>query len=414
MTTDTRDVPATRRKTLRIGLLGLGTVGQGLCRLVERKGDTLPVRLSIERVLVRSPGKARAATAGRVTAARDRILRGRYDCVVEALGGTQPALGLVSAFLRRGVPVVTANKALLAEHGPDLRALAARHGTVLRAEAAVAAGVPLLSVLERSLRSATVRRVAAILNGTSNFVLTRIARGAPLGEAVREARQLGFAEADPSLDLGGVDAAQKLSILVERLTGSAPSPAAIETTSLAAVDPEECRSAAALGYRFKPLACAELRDDGVAAFVAPALVRDGHALARVDDEQNAVQLDTDCAGRISFAGPGAGGLPTAAAIVDDLCAVAAGEPAAPPRTVRLPLVPFATPWLVTVSLRADAADAVLAVARDGGVPIREWRPLGGGVIAAVTARAPSPAPLTDPLRPLRAVARVRAHRILGD
>lgn len=409
---------------VRIGLLGLGTVGQGLCRLLAEKGPGIEalkgVRFEVTSALVRDRlrGRAFAPPRGPVTDDAAEFLRGDYDCVVEAIGGTEPAHALVSRFLRKGVPVVTANKALLAEHGPALRALAAGNGTCLRAEAAVAAGIPLLSVLEHSLQAASVRRVTAILNGTSNFVLTRIAReGERLGEAVALAHRLGFAEADPTLDLSGIDAAQKLAILVERLTGTALPADAIETDGIADVTPRECALAAALGYALKPVAHAELGEGEVRAFVAPAAVPSGHAIAGVGEELNVVRLDTDTAGPLTLVGKGAGGLPTASSILDDVLAVARGAAEAP-SSPRAPLHPAScrTPWLLMLTLAADAADSVLDLLRSAGVRPREIREAPQALVAVT---APETRERIESVRtllsPLRAVADARFFRIVkGD
>ncbi|MFI5402500.1 MAG: homoserine dehydrogenase, partial [Planctomycetota bacterium] len=276
------------QKTTRLGLIGLGTVGQALCRLLDEKD----LDFEVASVLVRDPSKPRAVA---VTTDADGFKRGRYDAVVEATGGVEPAASLVAHFLRRGIPVVTANKALLAERGDELSVIAAAHGTALRGEAAVAGGIPILDVIARSLRAATVHRILAVLNATSNFVLTRVARGLRLGRAVEEARRLGFAEADPTLDLSGVDAAQKLSILVARL-GKALPYERIERTDVGAVTPLDCARAAKLGYVVKPVAWARLDKDAAEAFVAPALLSRKSPLARADDEANCVVLSTDTVG----------------------------------------------------------------------------------------------------------------------
>lgn len=399
------------QKTIRLGLIGLGTVGQALCRLLDEKS----LDFEIASVLVRDPKKARCVP---VTTDAERFRSGRYHAVVEVMGGVEPAGSLVAHFLRRGIPVVTANKALLAERGEELAALAAAHGTALRGEAAVAGAIPILDVIGRSLRAATVHRIAAVLNATSNFVLTRMARGLRLGRAVEEARRLGFAEADPTLDLSGVDAAQKLSILVARLGGALPYER-IERTDIGAVTPLDCARAKGLGYVVKPVAWAQLDGESVEAFVAPALVPKRSPLARADDEANCVVLSTDTVGDLSFTGPGAGGTATASAILDDLAAIARGEKTEPP----LPPRPLSqknaeTRWLLVLPLAADV-DGLLPLLGQTGVGLREVRELREGglpVIAAVTAPATSERieALRTLLRPVRAVSDVRAFRLLED
>ncbi len=393
--------------TLRLGLLGLGTVGRALTTLIEEKG----LGIEVKSILVRDPSRPRE---GPVTTDAARFRSGSYDVVVEAMGGVEPAASLVAHFLRRGIPVVTANKALVAERGEELAELAAAHGTELRCEAAVAGGIPILDVIGRSLRAATVHRIAAVLNATSNVVLTRMARGLRLGRAVEEARRLGFAEADPTLDLSGVDAAQKLSILVRRLGGLLPYEQ-IERTGIGTVTPIDCARAARLGYALKPVAWARLARDSAEAFAAPALVPKRGPLGRADNEANCVVLSTDTVGDLSFSGPGAGGRATASAILDDLAAIARHERAPAPLPPRpLSPRPAVTRWLLVLPLAADV-DGLLPLL--GQVrEVRELREGGLPVIAAVTAPLPSERieTLRTLLRPVRAVSDVRAFRLLED
>jgi len=309
---------------LGVGLLGLGTVGQGLCELLERVRDRLPHRVTVTRALVRDPVRPRRFRPPELTADAAAFLEDRYDVVVEALGGVEPAGTLVAAFLERGIPVVTANKALLAERGAGLQALAVSHGAALRFEASLAAGLPILALLERSLQSTAVTEVTAILNATSNLVLTRVAEGVSFAEAVEEAQRLGYAEADPRLDLSGEDAAQKLRILLWQLTGSAPPREAIEVQGLGGVRRED---AAIPGWRLRPIAHAVVSGDRARGFVGPALVPEGHPLAGVSGADNGVLLKGDPIPALFLSGPGAGALPTATALLDDLLAVARGDPA---------------------------------------------------------------------------------------
>ena len=396
MTTATATQTTTRQRTIRIGLLGHGTVGSAFSRLARDKRDAIArthgVDIRIDRVLART---SRPGVPSDITADVAAFLDGEYDCVVEALGGVEPARTLVAHFLRLGVPVVTANKALLAEHGAELR----KFGTSLRGEAAIGAAIPLMGVLERSLQGAEVQRITAILNGTSNFVLTRMAKeNIRFGEAVDQAQQLGFAEADPSLDLAGTDAAHKLSILVETLTGRAPH---IETTTLAGVRHADTQRD---GYVLKPIAHV-----GDGAFVAPAYIPQTHPLASVDDELNGVVLQTDIAGTLSLSGPGAGGLATARALLDDLLARHEGVA----RTGTLDCGSCATDWFVALDLHADAP--VLQVARDAGVPIREWHERGHGFhLRTGPLHQPELETFLSLLRPLRALERASAYRILEN
>lgn len=371
----------TEQRTLRIGLLGRGTVGSAFERLLDERGEQIEtrhgVRPRITRVLSRDDP--------------DSFLRGSYDVVVEAIGGTEAARRYVRHFLSRGTPVVTANKALLAEHGTELRSF----GTALRGEAAVGAAIPLLGVLDRSLQGATIRRVTAILNGTSNYVLTRMRRdGLRLGEAVERAQQLGFAEADPTLDIAGTDAAHKLAILLGH-------DGAIETTSLAGVRACDCEID---GYILKPVAYA-----GSGAFVAPAYLPVNHSLAAVHDEENGIVLETDRAGPITLRGAGAGGDATALALLDDV--LTTHTP--PRRSIELDAGPCATDWFVNLELHTNAP--ILDVARATRIPIRSWSETDTGfrLRTGALTRQEIESFLTT-LRPLRALTRTSAYRILEN
>jgi len=411
------DAGRPRVRTLRVGMLGLGTVGEALCRLVRSRRTELArrhgLRIEMAAALVRDATRDRAIAE--VTADAGEFLRGDYDCVVEAMGGTEPAGTYVAQLLKRGVPVVSANKALLAERGAELAQL----GAPLFAEASVAAGIPLLSVLDRSLQSTRVDTVTAILNGTSNFVLTRVARsGVSLGAAVEEAYRAGFAEADPTLDLNGTDAAQKLSLLVGRIGRRALPVDAIERESIAGVRPQDVRRAAAFGYALKPVAWSDLSS----GFVAPALVPTDHPLSLVDHEANAVVVEGDPTGLLCFSGLGAGGAPTAASIIDDLIAVARGEtsewiaaplPGTPP--------PIATRWFVTLEFAADGdqPDAAVTLLKESGLAIRELRRLSAEavpVLALVLAPATAERIQTvlETLRTLRALNDARAFRVIQE
>ena len=322
-----------------VGLMGLGTVGSGVCRLLAERGALLAARhgiaFRIARALVRDPSRPRRhlPRGVPVTGDAERFLGGRYDAVLECMGGVEPAGAYTAAFLSRGVPVVTANKALLAERGEALHALAARRGTVLRYEASVAAGIPVLGVVERALQSSRVRGVEAVLNGTSNFLCTRMEEGASPENALAEARRLGLAEADPSLDLSGTDAAQKLTVLLRALGADLP-PVAQEVTGIEHVTPRDFARVRRFGGVLKPVAAASLEGPSALGYVAPALVRPGHPLAGLRDAECGVLLRCEPAGDLFLSGPGAGALPTAGAMVDDLVAVAREAAGAP--GLRLP------------------------------------------------------------------------------
>jgi homoserine dehydrogenase len=309
-----------------VGLMGLGTVGQGLLTLLDTKRRHIMrhhgVVFDLCRILVRDVGRKRVATSScaRLLDDAEAFLAESYDLVVEAVGGIEPANQIIASFLERGIPVVTANKALLAEKGPDLLALASRHETELRFEASVAAGIPLLGLLERQLQTTRVHRVTAILNGTSNYILSRLAgAGLFVTQAVEEAIRLGFAEADPSLDLAGMDAAQKLSVLARTL-GSSLEVSDLEVEGVESILPSDCELARAFGCALKPIAVARLNGENASGFAAPALVRNGHPLAQVEGGHNGVLFEGDTLENLFFLGPGAGALPTAASLLDDMLA----------------------------------------------------------------------------------------------
>ncbi len=321
-------------RPVRVGLAGLGRVGRALVDLLGRKsaaiGERHAIRFRVDVALVRDAGRARSA--GGVAAVTDDLARfaaADIDVAVEATTGAEPAATLARSFLSRGVPFVTANKALVAEHGEALEGIAARAGAAFRFEASVAAGIPLLSVFERSLQTIAPARVEAILNGTSNFVLTRIEEGgATLETALAEARGRGLAEADSDLDVSGTDAARKLLILV-RAAVRRPVVLSLEVEGIAGVRAADADRARRIGHRLKPLACAEIAPSspGLArGFVAPALVPEDDPLASIAGALNGVRIEGDPVGEVTFAGPGAGPTATAASIVDDLLAVAAGSP----------------------------------------------------------------------------------------
>lgn len=304
-------------KRVRIGLLGCGTVGGGLVRLVAREHDRIAARygvdLQIGRILVRDRKKPRPGVDRRLltTAALD-VLDGDCDLVVEAIGGVHAAGSFVRRAIAQKRHVVTANKALLAAAGGELFAAAARQGVTIGFEASVCGGVPVIGALRRGLAGDTIESIRGILNGTTNYVLCRMDEGLSLAEALKLAQARGFAEADPSLDLGGQDAAQKLRILAELAFGE---PIRKET-----VIGLECAGAAEARrpYAVRQVAEARRVAGGVELIVAPRVLPPGDPLARVVDEQNAVVIRGRAVGDIWLSGRGAGSLPTAAALLSDI------------------------------------------------------------------------------------------------
>jgi homoserine dehydrogenase len=317
-----------RDGTLRIGLIGLGTVGgQVAARLLDRR-DSLRrragVELTLHRVLVRDPAKRRPVSLppGLLTTDPDEVLEDRaVDVVVEVAGGEEPARTFLERAIRNGKHVVTANKLVLARHGPELLELAGEMNVDVYFEAAVGGGIPLISTFKVDLLANEIERILAVINGTTNYVLGRMANaGLELPAAVAEAQAAGYAEADPTDDVGGFDAAYKLAIMASIGFGARVHPDLVHREGIEAVHPVDFRYARELGYELKLLACAarEPESGRVAARVHPALVPSGHPLAAVDGAANAVYIEGDLVGQVLLQGLGAGGRPTASSVVGDL------------------------------------------------------------------------------------------------
>jgi homoserine dehydrogenase len=428
-----RSDPGIALRPLRIGMIGFGTVGRGFFDLLGRRGEALAarfaVRPSVVAVLVRSSSGDRGSAADQTSFTVDpaAFLARDYDVVVEATGSVDGVDAVVRELLARGTPVVTANKALVAGRGAELAKLASRSGASFRFEASVAAGIPLFQLLERSLQSTRFDRIAAILNGTSNFVLTRVAsEGVPVDEALAEARRRGFSEPDASDDVSGLDAARKLAILAGVLWSVEVPAAAIDHTGIAGVRPDDCARAAAFGYRIKPLAVARLGSPP-SAWVAPALVPAAHPLAAVVDESNGIQLSGDVVTEIFVSGPGAGAAPTAAALLDDVLAALDGPRTRAADPGRAPAPGGSRPeedgdgdpWFVTLALERDAIDPrdVVEFLGASGLPFVELRRLeaGGGTATIAGITEPAPRARVDLVRAalgkVPAVRDVRAFRV---
>lgn len=319
-------LPAYTLRRIRIGLIGHGVVGAAFSRLLRGAGKIAAAAagydLEISAALVRRArsGDASADERYELTTDLERFGKSAFDVVVDASNGDAAVLDLIARFLGRGIPVISAQKALIATHGKKLEDIAAANKTAFLYEAAVAAGVPLFSVIETSWRSRVFRRITAVLNGTSHFILDAVARGKTFSEALAEARSRGFAEADVSDDVSGRDAARKLAILVRRSFGVDIDVASIATESIADIASVDVERLLAQGWRVKPIACAEPSRAKDAVWVAPALVPQNHALAALEGVENGVWFEgTD--GRTNLlAGPGAGGAATADALLDDLLA----------------------------------------------------------------------------------------------
>ncbi|HEX6910202.1 MAG TPA: homoserine dehydrogenase, partial [Longimicrobium sp.] len=282
------------------------------------------------------------------------------DVVVEAIGGLEPALSIARVALGRGKRLVTANKALLAAHGPELAALARRHGGRLDFESAVGGGIPVVRTLRESLSLTGIQAVRGILNGTTNYVLSRLEDGWTFADALADAQARGFAEADPSRDLSGEDAADKLRVLAWLAFGTEPARLDVRRRGLAHGADRLARAARALGGAVRLVAEAARVPEGVAASVEPVLVPAGGDLARTRDEENLVVVESHWNGRVRLAGPGAGGGPTASALLGDLVRPAARH--RPGHRAAAPAVPDRRPhaWAVAVDRGASAEEALRA------------------------------------------------------
>lgn len=311
-------------REIRIGMIGCGTVGRGLLELLDAQtaamADRYGVRFSVTRIAVRDLKKDRGELARGIpqtSSPHELVSDPEVDVLVEVAGGVDQLDAVLSASLAAGKPVVTANKALLAQQLADLGVLAQRTETPLACEAAAAAALPILRHL--SHRADEVERLLAIVNGTSNYVITRMEQDElALAQAIGEAQSLGLAEADPSLDVDGQDAAAKLSILAYRSFGAWFRPDAFLVRGIRELSPADCDLAEVMGFRIRHIARAARVGDAIDLAVEPLLLPDWHLLANVEEEYNAVYLSYRSAGDLSFFGKGAGGLPTATALLGDL------------------------------------------------------------------------------------------------
>ena len=320
----------TAKDELRIGLLGCGTVGAAVVRLLRTNSDVIRLRtgttLRLLRVAVARPSKPRDLQfePGVLTGDAAAVVADeRIDAVAEVMGGIDPARALLLTAIRHGKSIVTANKLLMAQHGPELFARAGQAGVDLRLEASVGGGLPVIQPLRESLGANRLQEVSGILNGTTNYILTKMAQAKwEFGQALEEAQRLGFAEADPTADVEGHDAAAKLAILATIAFGTAVRDADVYREGIQRVTAQDIGFAAELGYALKLLAIAREQDGAVEARVHPAFLPLTHPLAAIGNELNAVFVRGDAVGEVMFVGRGAGGSPTASAVVADLIDVA--------------------------------------------------------------------------------------------
>ena len=318
---------------LRLGIAGLGTVGSAVLRLLAQNGSLLAERagrpLEVTAVSARDRARSRGVDLGRFRWYDDPIALAadpEVDVVVELIGGADgPALALCQAALGAGKPVVTANKALLAHHGAELARLAEANGVTIGFEAAIAGGIPIVKTLREALAGNRISRVYGILNGTCNYILTTMREsGRGFDDVLAEAQQLGYAEADPSFDIDGIDAAHKLALLAALAFGCAPDFDAVYIEGIRHVSPLDIAFASEMGYRIKLLGVARRTEHGLEQRVHPSMVRIGTPISQVEGVFNAVVAEGDQVDATLYSGRGAGGGPTASAVVADIADIAKG------------------------------------------------------------------------------------------
>ena len=316
--------------TFDVGLLGHGTVGSAFHQLLEERADaieaTTGIRPAISGVLTRSRGDFAD------------ILE-RSDLVVELIGGVEPAREYILRALGAGKHVVTANKQVLSQHGEEIYAAAREAGVQLRFEAAVAGAVPAIRVIHETLAAAHIERVHGIVNGTTNFILTQMtATGATYAEALAEAQELGYAEADPTEDVTGKDAAAKMAILARLAFGAAIALEDVRYDGITHVTPDDIEYAKELGLSLKLIGTAERRNGGIAVSVHPAFLYAGHPLAAVNGPFNAVTIESPAITEITLSGPGAGGIQTASAVLGDVISAMIPPPTLPAPATDQPVI----------------------------------------------------------------------------
>ncbi len=330
-------------QAIKVGILGFGTIGSGTARLLLEQRERISRRagrgVELARIVDKDLSRPRNVAVPRELLSDnvEALIRDpEIQIAVELIGGIEPARTLVAALLENGKDVVTANKAVLAEHGPELFEIARRHGRSIAFEAAVAGGIPIIAAIGQSLAANEISSIHAVVNGTSNFILTEMEeKGQEYAAAVAEAQRLGYAEASPAMDVNGTDAAQKLAILARLAFATQVSWHSIPRLGIEIVQAADMRYARELGYSIKLLAVAERSEQGLQLHVSPTLVRRGTPLAEVRGAFNAVRVVGDAVGRVFFHGLGAGQMPTASAVVADIIDTAVGRAAITFRGLRL-------------------------------------------------------------------------------
>jgi homoserine dehydrogenase len=344
-------------KPIRIGLIGFGTVGRGTYEVLQRNQHEIARRagrgIEVAAITVRDVDKARAIVGSKVPISsnfNDVIRNPDIDIVVELIGGYEPAYALALEAITRGKHVVTANKALLARHGNQLFDAARSHGVMIAFEAAVAGGIPIIKALREGLTANRIEWIAGIINGTSNFILSEMrSRGIAFDAALEEAQRLGYAEADPTFDVEGIDAAHKLAILSSIAFGVPINIDAAYTEGITHLAKEDIKYAEQLGYRIKLLGITKRTATGIELRVHPTLVPLQRLIANVEGAMNAILIKGDAVGTTLYYGQGAGAEPTASAVIADLVDVTRLHTADPenhvPHLAFQPEGVAALPWL---------------------------------------------------------------------
>ena len=379
---------------LRLGIAGLGTVGIGVVKIVQNHPDLIALRsgrpVQITAICARDRTRNRDADLSGyawVARASDLALRDDVDVVVELIGGDEgPARELIELALENGKDVVTANKALLAVHGQALAERAESRGRTIRFEAAVAGGIPVIKAMTESLAGNRIKRVMGVMNGTCNYILTRMqSAGLPYDTVFEEARRLGYLEADPTLDVGGIDASHKLAILASIAFGTRVAFEGVEIEGIERVSIDDISRAADMGYRIKLLGVAQMTGRGLEQRMSPCLVPCDSPLGQLEGGTNMVVIEGDAVGQIVLRGAGAGEGPTASAVMSDVVELARGvrmpvfgQPATtlgtpqPARTA----VPAAYYLRLTLADKPGALAKVASVLGDAGISIDRMRQYG--------------------------------------
>jgi homoserine dehydrogenase len=379
---------------LRLGIAGLGTVGVGVVRIVQKHADLLQARagraITISAVSARSRDKDRGVDLSGYAWEDDPVALARredVDVFIEVMGGHEgPAKHATEAAIAAGKDVVSANKALLAVHGQAIAEAAEAAGRVIRFEAAVAGGIPVVKALTEGLAANDITRIMGVMNGSCNYILTRMeSAGLTYQEVFDEANALGYLEADPELDVGGIDAGHKLALLSAIAFGTQVDFDAVQLEGIGAISIEDIRQAADMGFKIKLLGVAQMTGRGLEQRMSPCLVPDTSPLGQLQGGTNMIVLEGDSVGQIVLRGPGAGEGPTASAVMGDVMDIARGlristfgQPATSLRRARPALAAIPAPYYLRLQL-LDKPGALAKVARalgDAGISIDRMRQYG--------------------------------------